>query len=52
MPDTCPLCGAAMRAIARLGCYGCTGCAYWEELIVANNGTIVAVGHEPEEVEA
>ena len=47
MADKCPRCGGEMRAIARLGCYGCAGCGYWEEWIEQRDGAIIVKGHTP-----
>ena len=54
MSNTCPLCDAAMvddtiTTIERSGVplvSRCAECDYWEELAF-DDGTIVAVGHEP-----
>ena len=59
MTDKCPLCGATMQETRwppeqRLmwdGMRTCESCDYWEELHDQADGTIVAVGHEPEGVE-
>ena len=55
LSDACPLCGGETVFIPAPSraedAVGCANCEYWEEMIVANNGATVAVGHEPEEVE-
>ena len=54
-PDTCPLCGGEMLDKIGLGdgrhwIERCGICDYSEVFLLQPNGTIVAVGHEPEEV--
>lgn len=58
MIDICPLCGAAMlddtqddRDEFWQVTWRCSGCKYFERTSITLDGTVVAVGHEPEEGE-